>query len=153
MIYKISCVPPLQLSIKRLKGLGVQMAITYPPEVDHSDSPPTETLPKRRLGGWSPRPQPRIGLDLGSDDELLLLENTTEISWIVYHNYHQLGIIDAREQRVFRLDKHGSLSVRPCADGDDVEYLVLDLSLRVHRVRIYRKRVSSEIEVYEMRAA
>lgn len=129
------------------------MAIKYAPEVEHPDAPPLKTNPRRSGGGWFRRLQRRVKLALAGDDDELRVENKTAISWHVYHNYHQLGIVDAQEQRVFRLDKHGSLSVRPCADGDDVEYLVLDLSLRVHRVRIYRRRVSKEIEIYEMRAA
>ena len=132
---------------------GEQMAIKFTPEVEQPDAPPLKTSLRRSAGGWFRRLQQRVKLALAGDDDELRVENKTAISWRVYHNYHQLGIIDAQEQRVFRLDKHGPLSVRPCADGDDVEYLVLDLSLRVHRVRIYRKRVSSEIEVYEMRAA
>ena len=90
---------------------------------------------------------------MGGDDEELLVENSTQVSWRVYHNYHQLGIIDAGESRVFRLQKRGSFSVRPTADGDDVEYLVLSLTLRIHRVSIYRKRISKDLEVYDMRAA
>ena len=44
-----------------------------------------------------------------------MLENKTEVPWVVYHNFHQLGIIDPGELLVFHLCKHGSLSVRPCA--------------------------------------
>lgn len=50
------------------------MAITYAPEIEELDTPITKTLPERRAGGWSLSPQPRIGLDLGSDDEVLLIE-------------------------------------------------------------------------------
>ena len=130
------------------------MAITYPPpEVEQPDALPTETLPKRRLGGWSPRPQPRFGLDLGSDEELLLLENMTEIPWIVYHNYHRLGIIDPGELLVFHICKHGSLNVRPVAKEDIVEYLVLSLNYFINQVYIYRHRIGKEVDVYDMRAA
>ena len=75
------------------------------------------------------------------------------LAWRVYHNYHQLGIIDGGEHRIFHLNKHGSFSVRPCEDGEQVEYLVLTLNVRVHHVHIYRRRMGKEIEVYDMRVA
>ena len=129
------------------------MAVTLPPEVEEARTRPTETKPQRRVGGWSLRPQPRIGLNLGSDDELLMLENRTDIPWVVYHNYHQLGIIDPAELLVFHVCKHGSLQVRPCAKDDTVEYLVLSLNYYVNQVYVYRRRMSKELEVYDMRAA
>ena len=66
---------------------------------------------------------------------------------------HLQSIIDAGEYLIFRLHKRGSLNVRPCAEQDQVEYLVLPLSVRVRRVYIYRRRLSKEIEVYDMRVA
>lgn len=149
-IDRLCAVPLIQSARTCLKG--VHMAITYTPEVESPNAPPTETQPKRRIGGWSPRPRPRIGLDLGSDDELLLLENKTDIPWIVYHNYHQLGIIDSGELLMFHICKHGSLNVRPCAKDDAVEYLVLSLNYYVNQVHIYRRQMGKELEVYDMRA-
>ena len=131
------------------------MAIKYRPEVeipDAPDTPPLQTKPQRS-GGWFTRLQRRVKLAMGGDDEELLVENNTQVSWRVYHDYHQLGIIDAGESRVFRLQKRGNFSVRPTTDGDDVEYLVLSLTLRVHRVSIYRKHIGKDLEVYDLRAA
>src|SRR6266852_1759862 len=88
------------------------MSIKYAPEVEQPDVPPLETKPQRS-GGWFTRLQRRVKYALGGDDEALIIENKTEISWRIYHNYHWLGIIDARERQVFQLHKHGSLSVRP----------------------------------------
>ena len=51
------------------------------------------------------------------------------------------------------LCKHGSLQVRPCAKDDTVEYLVLALNYYVNQVYIYRRHMSKELEVYDMRAA
>ena len=129
------------------------MAITFAPDVEEIDTPPTKTLPQRQAGGWSIQPQPRIGLNLGSDDELLLIENKTEISWFIYHNYHQLGIIDPEELLLFHLYKHGSLSVRPRLEGDAVEYLVLPLNYDVNYVHIVRRQMGKDLEVYDMRVA
>jgi hypothetical protein len=120
--------------------------------VDQRYAPPLKTSPKRS-GGWFRRLQRRIGLALSGDDEELILENRTAISWRVYHNYHWLGIIDAGESQAFRLDKRGSLSVRPSEEEDEVEYLVLPLDLRMHRVRIYRRHLAKEVEVYDLRVA
>ncbi len=125
------------------------MAIKSPSRVE---TPPLETSPQRS-GGWFRRLQQRVRLALVGDDEELVVENKTQVSWRVYHDYHQLGIIDADERCTFRLSKHGSLSVRPCAEGDEIEYLVLPLSIRMRRVHIYRRRMSKDVEVYDMRAA
>ena len=127
------------------------MAIYAPPEVEA----PRQTSP-RRSGGWLRRFWQRVRLALDGDDETLLVENTTLIGWYVYHNYHQLGIIDAEEQRTFRLVKRGELSVRPYLDresGEHSEYLVLPLSMRVKRVCICRRRMGKELEVYDMHTA
>ena len=128
------------------------MAIKYAPEVERPDAPPLETKP-RRWGGWFRRLQQRVRLALDGDNEELLVENMTDVSWRMYHDYHMLGIIDATESRTFRLQKHGTLNGRPVAEGDEVEYLVLPLTLRVHRVKIYRRRMSQDLEVYDMRVA
>jgi hypothetical protein len=125
----------------------------YAPEIERPEAPPLQTDPRRAGGNWFRRLQWRIKLALAGSDDELSVENKTAISWRVYHNYHQLGIIDAHEQRVFRLSKHGTLSVCPCAGADKAEYLMLDLSLRIHRVHIYRRRLSREVEVYDMRVA
>lgn len=126
------------------------MAITYAPEIEELDAPPTETLPLHAPGGWSLQPQPRIGLDLGSDDEMLLIENETSIPWLIYKDYHQLGIIDPGELLVFHLCKHGSLNVRPMNTLDSVEYLVLSLNYFVNRVLIYKRQLGATIEIYDM---
>ena len=128
------------------------MAIKYAPEVERPDAPPLETKPQRS-GGWFRRLQKRVKLALVGDDEELVVENRTDVSWRVYHNYHQLGIIDAQEQRIFKLHKHGSLSVSPFTDEGEVEYLVLSLDYNVTYVYIYRRQMGKEVEVYDMRVA
>jgi hypothetical protein len=127
------------------------MAIKIDPESEREYAPPLETSP-RRFGGWLRRLQQRIKLAMAGDDAELVLHNKTTIAWRAYHNYHQLGIIDGGERRVFHVNKHGSLSVRPCEEGENVEYLVLPLDARVHHVHIYRRRMGKDIEVYDMRA-
>ncbi len=133
------------------------MAVICAPEIEQMerlDAPPTETQTLRQRGGWSLRPQPRIGLDLGSDDELLMVENLTEVRWIIYHNYHRLGMIEVGELLGFHVPKYGLLSVRPYEDtGDAVEYLVLPLTYNVTSVQVYRRQMGSEVDVYDLRAA
>ncbi len=124
------------------------MAIYTPPEVDT----PRQTSP-RRSGGWLRRFWQRVRLALNGDDELLVVENKTKVGWYVYHDYHQLGIIDAGERREFHLVKRCELSVRPVLDGEEVEYLVLPLTIKVSRVYIYYRQMGKEVEVYDMRIA
>jgi hypothetical protein len=127
------------------------MAPIYAPEIEQPVSPTTETLPERQKGGWSPRPHPRVGLNLGSDDDMLLIENRTTIPWSVYHRFHHLCVIDPNELLVFHLCKQGSLSARPLTTADAVEYLTVPLNYAVNQVYIYRRSMSQGIEVYDMR--
>jgi hypothetical protein len=134
------------------------MAVITAPEIERIaeiDAPTTETQTLRERGGWALRPQPRVGLDLGSDDELLLIENMTNIRWMLYHNYHCLGIIDVDELLAFHIHKHGSLSARPYnpTTGDAVEYLTLPLKYDVNYVHIYLRNISKDVEIYDLRVA
>ncbi|HEX6482022.1 MAG TPA: hypothetical protein VF043_24525 [Ktedonobacteraceae bacterium] len=128
------------------------MATKYAPLVERPEAPPLETK-LQRSGGWFTRLQQRVRLALNGNDEELRVENKTDVSWRVYHDYHLLGIIDAGENRTFRLQKHGNLNVRPVAQGDEVEYLVLPLNVRVKHVKIYRRQMAEDLEVYDMRVA
>ncbi|HLH61024.1 MAG TPA: hypothetical protein VKV20_05015 [Ktedonobacteraceae bacterium] len=128
------------------------IATEFATEVDSPDAPPLETRPQRS-GGWFRRLQQRVRLAMNGDDEELIVENKTNVSWRVYHDYHMLGIIDAGESRTFRLQKHGNLNVRPATRDDEVEYLVLTLTVRVHRVEIYRRQMAQALEIYDMRVA
>jgi hypothetical protein len=125
------------------------MGLIFAPDVEIV-APPTETQPQRQAGGWSIEPEPLVGLDLGSDDDLLIIENKTEIPWFVYHNFHQIGIIDPQELLALHLCKHGNLNVRPLSDGDVIEYLVLPLDYSVNYVYIYKRQMGKDIEVYDM---
>ena len=122
-------------------------------KIDDPDVRRERATSPRRSGGWFRRLQRRVKLALAGDDDKLVLENKTRVSWRVYHDYHQLGIIDAGEQRTFKLVKHGSLSARPYVEGENVEYLVLPLNQRVYRIFIYQRPMGQSIEVYDMRVA
>ncbi len=118
-------------------------------EVKETERPPLETAPQRS-GGWLRRMLRRVRLGFAGDNEALIVENTTQLSWRIYHDYHLLGIIDANEEYTFQLTKRGTLNVRPL-EGENVEYLVLSLNDSIHYVRIYRRHLSKEVEVYDMR--
>lgn len=129
------------------------MDTTLAIQLDDPDVKQTRETSPRRRGGWFRRLTRRVKLALaGDDDDKLVLENKTDVSWYVYHDYHQLGIIDAGEQRTFKLVKHGSLSVRPYpyVEGENVDYLVLSLSQWVYRIFIYQRRMGQAVEVYDM---
>ncbi len=103
-------------------------------------------------GGWLRGLRNLVKLAFGSRDDELILENKTKIAWRVYHDYHMLGIIDPNEKQKLKIEKRGTLNVRPM-EGEEVEYLVLSLDSGVHRVRIYQRRMAKNVEVYDMHAA
>ncbi|GAC1400208.1 MAG: hypothetical protein NVS4B12_00840 [Ktedonobacteraceae bacterium] len=117
-------------------------------EVKETERPPLETAPQRS-GGWLRRLLRRTRLRFAGDNEALMVENITQLAWRIYHDYHLLGIIDANEACTFQLTKRGILNVRPL-EGENVEYLVLSLNDTIHYVRIYRRHLSKEVEVYDM---
>src|SRR5207244_10916542 len=100
------------------------MTIKSPYEVE---TPPLKTSPQRS-GGRFRSLQRRIKLAMRGDDEELELENKTPVSWRVYHDYHQLGIIDANERLTFRLNKQRSQSARPTDDQAGVEGRVISIN-------------------------
>lgn len=118
-------------------------------EVEQLEAPPLETAPQRS-GVWLRQLIRRVKLAMSSDNEALLVENKTKLSWRIYQDYHLLGIVDTDEERTFRLIKHGMLNVRPL-EGEDVEYLMLSLHDRIRHVRIYRLHLDQQTEVYDMK--
>ena len=118
-------------------------------EVKETERPPLKTAPQRS-GGWLRYILRRVRLGFSGDNEALIVENTTQLSWRIYHDYHLLGIIDANEEHAFQLTKRGTLNVRPL-DGENVEYLILSLNDSIHYVRIYRRHLSKDVVVYDMR--
>lgn len=124
------------------------MLNTATAEVKQKETSAPETAP-RRSGGWLRHLLHRVKLAFGGDSNALVVENNTLLSWRIYHDYHLLGIVDAKEERTFQVTKHGTLNVRPL-EGESVEYLLLALTDRIHYVRIYRLHLSKEVEVYDM---
>ncbi len=118
-------------------------------EVKETERPPLKTAPQRS-GGWLRHILRRVRLGFSGDSEELIVENTTQLSWRIYHDYHLLGIIDSNEEHTFQLTKCGTLNVRPLG-GENVEYLILSLNDRIHYVRIYRRHLSKDVVVYDMR--
>jgi len=130
---------------------AVQTAPVWLPEGD-PDSPPTQTKPQRQEGdGWLKRIKQRIKLAMEGDDEELQVENSTAVSWHIYHKFHLLGILAPWETRTFRLRKSGNLNARPKQESDASEYLVIDLNSHLQRVEIYRRQMGAMLDVYDMR--
>ena len=126
-----------------------KMVKTYSPEVEE---PPTQARPGRGRFRWWPWSWPRIGLGRDSDDDLLILRNTTAVPWMLYHGYHRLGPVAPAQVLTLHLSKHGTLSARPQGTADDVDYLALSLHQRITEIYIYRRTFNREHEVYDMRA-
>ncbi len=61
-----------------------------------------------------------------------------------------LGVLEPHQQGSYRLRKRGTLNIRPAADGDGDEYLLLPLDRRIQRVRIFRQSFGQETILYGM---
>jgi hypothetical protein len=58
----------------------------------------------------------------------LLLANRTDHTWLVWHNYHGLGLLDPGDERHVRLARVGTISARKLVADADSEYLLLSLT-------------------------
>ena len=58
----------------------------------------------------------------------LLIANRTNQTWLLWHNYHSLGLLDAGNERHVRLVRAGTISARKLVADLDSEYLLLTLS-------------------------
>ncbi len=129
------------------------MAISTETEADSKKQGSTTQTAPERFGGWLRRLGRRVRLGMGGEEEEVVVENATEIAWLLYQDFHEVGTIWPNEIQTFKLFKRGSLSARPVRSQNAVEYLVLPLSRHIQRIRIYRRQMAQELEVYDMQAA
>ncbi|GCE28730.1 hypothetical protein KDA_42140 [Dictyobacter alpinus] len=128
------------------------MPVTSIPEIEDPPVRLPETRPRRWRNRWWPWSRSRIGLDLDSDNDQLILHNTTSVAWMLHHGYHRLGPIEPEQDLTLHISKHGTLSALPQTTPDAVEYLVLPLHQRINEIYIYRRTFTRALEVYDMRA-
>lgn len=97
-----------------------------PPLADPNAPPATDTRTRRRW--WRFRfPWRRTAVSAPTNDDELLIDNTTDVPWALHLGYRNLGIIDPDSRALYRVVKSGLLSARrvdaPVGDG----YLTLAL--------------------------
>lgn len=79
----------------------------------------------------------------------LLIANRTEKSWLLWHNYHSLGLLEAGTERRVRVVRAGTLSARQLLAGPQAEYLLVSLASDLIGVEI--AEISGGEGVYELR--
>lgn len=66
----------------------------------------------------------------------LLIANRTDRTWLVWHNYHNLGLLDAGTERHVRVVRAGTMSARELLADADSEYLLVSLTSEVQGIEI-----------------
>lgn len=109
------------------------------PPID--EGPPTKAVP-----GPEPHLQPnrwrfyfpwtKTAVSAPTYNGELLIANRTDQTWLVWHNYHSLGLLDAGKERRVRLVRAGTLSARQLVAAADSEYLLLSLGPNLLGVEI-----------------
>ncbi|MGI8826791.1 MAG: hypothetical protein ACR2JC_14295 [Chloroflexota bacterium] len=72
-----------------------------------------EPRPALQSNRWRLRfPWVKTAVSAPTYDGQLLIANRTDLTWLVWHNYHSLGRLDAGDQRHVRLIRAGTISAR-----------------------------------------
>jgi len=118
--------------------------------VDPDAPPATRTRARRRW--WRFRlPWVKTAVSAPTDDDELLIDNTTEREWVLYLGYRNLGIIPANSQAVYRVAKIGLLTARRVDAPVGERYLTLHISPSVRIIQIVD--ISGGEGFYELQVA
>lgn len=87
----------------------------------------TKTSPAPQRDRWRYRfPWVKTAVSAPTYNGEILIINRTDRTWLLWHNYHQLGPFDPVDERRVRVVRMGTISARPLTDTD-AEYLLLSL--------------------------
>jgi len=100
---------------------------------DEQNSSPCTRI--HRFSGTTPVPQ--------------ALGRNQEKTWLLWHNYHSLGMLEAGTERRVRVVRAGTLSARQLLPGPQAEYLLVSLAYDLIGVEI--ADISGGEGVYELR--
>src|SRR5579875_2538087 len=117
-----------------------QMAIIVDPPFDVDRSFPEavpETEPRLQPNRWRYRfPWVKTAVGAPLYDNVLLVINQTNRSWLLHHGCHCLGTIAPLADRRFRLVKSGIFTAIQMPAPADAEYIVVQLKESARAIRI-----------------
>lgn len=88
-----------------------------------------EVHPSRQPNRWRYHfPWVKTAVSAPTYDGEILIANRTGQTWLLWHNYHSLGLVDPGTERQVRVARVGTLSARVLAAPADSEYLLLALA-------------------------
>lgn len=120
------------------------------PPVADPEAPATRTRTRRRW--WRFRfPWVKTAVSAPTDDDQLLIDNTTDREWAIHLGYRELGIVAPETRRLYRVVKQGTLSARRVDAPPGDSYLILHIRPNVHAVQILD--ISGGERFYELRIA
>lgn len=105
--------------------------ICVDPPLDHRArvDPVPEPRPDLQPNRWRFRfPWVKTAVSAPSYNGEILIANRTYETWLLWHNYHNLGLLDPGDTRLVRLVRAGTLSARQLVADVSSEYLLLSLS-------------------------
>src|SRR5579884_1536277 len=123
------------------------------PPVDdsHQSDAVPEPHPHLQPSRWQFRfPWVKTAVSAPSYNGELLIVNRTRQRWLVWHNYHRLGLFDAGDIRHVRLVRAGTISARKLVTDVNSEYLLLALSPTLFGVEIVN--ITPEEGFYTLRS-
>lgn len=129
---------------------GGMIYVEPPGEVGH----PSAALPEPRShlqpDGWRYHfPWVKTAVSAPAYNTALLIANRTEKTWLLWHNYHSLGMLEAGIERRVRVVRTGTLSARQLLAGPQAEYLLVSLAYELVAVEI--ADISGGEGIYELR--
>jgi hypothetical protein len=87
---------------------------------------PNPDLQQDRWRFYFPWVKTAVGAPAYNDE--LLIANRTDRTWLLWHNFHSLGLLDAGDQRYVRVVRAGTISARELVAGPDTEYILASLA-------------------------
>ncbi len=132
------------------EAAGGMIFVEPPDEATHPSAAVPEPRSHLQPDGWRYHfPWVKTAVSAPAYNSALLIANRTEKTWLLWHNYHSLGMLEAGTERRVRVVRAGTLSARQLLAGPQAEYLLVSLAYDLIGVEI--ADISGGEGVYELR--
>jgi hypothetical protein len=127
--------------------------VDWPDQLDLPSSlpPVPETAPQRQPNRWRYRfPWVKTAVSAPIYDDELTIDNQTDFTWQLWHDYHSLGLVPPRGLRRRRLVKAGTISARRLPAPTGEEYIFVSLNPTAAEVRIVDLSAGESLHALEI---